>query len=217
MLDLAAPGTGLSTSRLDELLEALQVAFDLSRDHAEGVANILHHAFRLVHQVQLDQGPVVAERLEPGGEPRHAEIADDEKPRRFPKIEPRVEPEEIEENVAAAPTTSDVELPTETEYAGQASTPLAAAAPVATDAELSAESDSVEDVAFSEPSRATMAVRLSQSAISAVSSTRCSANQASRSSAAFLSRRVCQHSLQSRPASHRAKLARSVARLADRS
>jgi hypothetical protein len=68
------------------------------------------------------------------------------------KIEPRVEPEEIEENVAAAPTTSDVELPTEREYAGQASTPLAAAAPVATDAELSAGSDSIEDVAFSEPS-----------------------------------------------------------------
>ena len=35
-----------------------------------------------------------------------------------------IEADENEENLAAAPTTTDVELPTETEYADEAPTPL---------------------------------------------------------------------------------------------
>src|SRR5690606_29011298 len=63
-MDLAAPGAGLDPSLLDELLEALEVAFGPSLDDAQRLADVLHGAFGLVVHGQGDAGATGLERLE---------------------------------------------------------------------------------------------------------------------------------------------------------
>src|SRR5258708_40033378 len=66
---LAAPRAGLTTLRLDELLEALEIAFDARLRAAERVADVLDEAFRVVLHLQHDAallGREVVERHHPG-------------------------------------------------------------------------------------------------------------------------------------------------------
>src|SRR5687768_9459838 len=58
-LDLAAPGARLAAPALHEFLEALQVALDAHLHDAEGVAQVLDHAVRVVVELKHHLGAVV--------------------------------------------------------------------------------------------------------------------------------------------------------------
>src|SRR4029453_3871540 len=53
---LATPGPGLALAGLDELLKALQVVVHPARDDADRVAHVLHHALRVVLDLQHHAG-----------------------------------------------------------------------------------------------------------------------------------------------------------------
>src|SRR5207248_406119 len=83
--DLAAPGAGLPAARLDELLEAIQVALHARGDQPRGVAHVLHDAFGIVLQLEHDARLAVAQPVErddarvaraAGAAPRDAVVRD---------------------------------------------------------------------------------------------------------------------------------------------
>src|SRR3954470_4988325 len=63
-LDLAAPAAGRRAARLDELLEAAQVAFDLALHEAERVARLLDRVIRLDIELERHPGSRSIDRFE---------------------------------------------------------------------------------------------------------------------------------------------------------
>src|SRR4029453_6334684 len=61
---LATPGPGLALAGLDELLKALQVVVHPARDAADRVAHVLHHALRVVLDLQHHAGLLIGEAVE---------------------------------------------------------------------------------------------------------------------------------------------------------